>query len=55
MRDVLEGTLILVLIIGYAYGRAKLWSIFLPNEDYVPWMGPKKIQTLFGDEPDKKP
>jgi hypothetical protein len=54
MRDVVEGILMGVLIVGYVDGRSKLWSIFLPNEDDVPWMGPKKIQTLFGDDPNKK-
>jgi hypothetical protein len=55
MRDILEGILIVVVIVGYVWGRAKLWSIFFPNEDYVPWMGEKNIQTLFGDERNKKP
>jgi hypothetical protein len=54
MRDVLEGIFILILVIGSVYGRAKLWTIMFPNEDMVPWMGAKKIQTLFGDDPDKK-
>jgi hypothetical protein len=54
MRDALEAIVTLALIAGVVYGRAKLWSIFFPNEDSVPWMGTKKIQTLFGDDPEKK-
>ena len=54
MRDALETIVILVIIAAMVYLRAKLWSIFLPDEDYVPFMGPKKIQTLFDDDPDKK-
>jgi hypothetical protein len=54
MKDILEGIFILVLVVGGVYGRAKLWTILFPNRDLVPWMGPKKIQTLFGDDTDKK-
>ena len=54
MRDILEGIVILMVVVGSVYGRAKLWTILFPNEDMVPWMRPKKIQTLFGDDPDKK-
>jgi hypothetical protein len=54
MRDVLDGIFILVFVVGCVYGRSKLWTIMFPNEDMVPWMGPKKIQKLFGDDPDKK-
>lgn len=53
MRDILEGALILIFVLGSVYGRAKLWTKLFPNEDLVPWMGPKKIQTLFGDDSDK--
>jgi hypothetical protein len=54
MRDAVETIEILVIIAAMVYVRVKLWSIFFPDEDYVPFMGPKKIQTLFGDDPDKK-
>jgi hypothetical protein len=54
MRDIGEGIFILVLVVGSVYGRAKLFTVLFPNEDLVPWMGPKKIQTWFGDDPQGK-
>jgi hypothetical protein len=47
VRDLLEGILIVVLIVGYVYWRAKMWS-FPDSDDST------KIQTLFGDEPGNK-
>jgi hypothetical protein len=55
MKDLVEAILILAGIAGYVYGRAKLWSIWYPDEDYFPLLRPKKIQTLFGDRDQKKP
>ena len=55
MRDAIEAILIIALIAGYVYVRAKLWSRWYPGKNNFMWMGPKKFQTLFGDDPDKKP
>ena len=52
MRDAFEAILIVALIAGYVYGRVNLYSDV--GIDQVPFMGPKKIQTLFGDDPDRK-
>lgn len=54
MRDIFEGIIVLVVVLASVYGRAKIWTTLFPNVDMAPWSGPKKIQTLFGDEPDKK-
>ena len=55
MRDFLATVLILASVAGLVYSRAKLWSALFPDDDYFPLLGPKKIQTLFGDEDQKKP
>ena len=50
LKDLLEGFVILLGIALSVYLRVKLWTYFFPNDDYFPFLGPKKIQMLFGDE-----
>lgn len=52
MRDALEAILCLAVIAVIVYVAAKLR--FLLGVDQVPWMGTKKIQTLFGDDSDQR-
>jgi hypothetical protein len=50
MKGFLEAVFIIGSIAGFVYGRAKLWSVLHPDQDYFPFLGPKEIQALFGDD-----
>jgi hypothetical protein len=43
---------VIALALAVTYLRGKLWSIMFPNQDFFPFLGPKKIQKLFDDSDD---